>query len=332
MRTEVKIGAAIAFVVVVIGVWFVIFSTSARQAAPTPKSTPSPKPTNVVETDRPRTPAATTRRTETPATSLPASRPVDRTRRSDATESPWWLSGSAGKTSTSAPTPSSLVRGSASRPSDAARTPVPAVAASMPSGASHTYKVKLNDTYWSIAKMEYGDGSLYAVIQNANKNAGLHEGMTITIPSKPAPSAAVAPAPGAAAPAAASIDNGKASEGAAGVDQATGKRFYVIKAGDNRGFYGIARDALGDVRLVKQIEDANPGVDPKRLRIGQKIWIPSSATVSSRPAVAVTGATSRPSRPTAPRPAQAPRATPVPTPAPAPAAPAPAAPSGSTFD
>ena len=47
---------------------------------------------------------------------------------------------------------------------------------------------------------------------------------------------------------------------------------YTIKAGDTfarlSGLFGVS---------VQAIEEANPGVDPRRLRIGQKIFIPTDS-------------------------------------------------------
>ncbi|RKX33172.1 MAG: hypothetical protein DRP71_10855 [Verrucomicrobia bacterium] len=47
---------------------------------------------------------------------------------------------------------------------------------------------------------------------------------------------------------------------------------YTIKSGDTfarlSGLFGVS---------VQAIEEANPGVDPRRLRIGQKIFIPTDS-------------------------------------------------------
>ncbi|NNM88034.1 MAG: LysM peptidoglycan-binding domain-containing protein [Phycisphaerae bacterium] len=47
---------------------------------------------------------------------------------------------------------------------------------------------------------------------------------------------------------------------------------YVIRHGDT--LATIARRVYGNVRMVHAIERANPGVDPRRLRVGQKIRLP----------------------------------------------------------
>ncbi len=47
---------------------------------------------------------------------------------------------------------------------------------------------------------------------------------------------------------------------------------YVIRHGDT--LAAIARRIYGNFRMVRAIERANPGLDPRRLRVGQKIRLP----------------------------------------------------------
>ncbi len=49
---------------------------------------------------------------------------------------------------------------------------------------------------------------------------------------------------------------------------------YVIRHGDT--LVAIARRIYGNARMVRAIERANPGMDPRRLRVGQKIRLPHS--------------------------------------------------------
>jgi nucleoid-associated protein YgaU len=55
---------------------------------------------------------------------------------------------------------------------------------------------------------------------------------------------------------------------------------YTIKSGDT--LEGIARAQMGDGQKWQLIAAANPGLDPKALKIGQKITIPASATTASK--------------------------------------------------
>ena len=49
-------------------------------------------------------------------------------------------------------------------------------------------------------------------------------------------------------------------------------RTYTIQKGDN--YWKIAQSVYGDPMKMKDIEAANPGVDPKKLQIGDEIVLP----------------------------------------------------------
>jgi len=55
---------------------------------------------------------------------------------------------------------------------------------------------------------------------------------------------------------------------------------YTIKSGDT--LEGIARTQMGDGQKWQLIAAANPGLDPKALKIGQKITIPASTGTASK--------------------------------------------------
>jgi len=57
---------------------------------------------------------------------------------------------------------------------------------------------------------------------------------------------------------------------------------YVIQAGDT--LYGIAMDKYGDARFIQAIEAANPGLDPNRLRVGDRITLPEKEQPKPKPA------------------------------------------------
>ena len=61
---------------------------------------------------------------------------------------------------------------------------------------------------------------------------------------------------------------------------AAGTTQYTIKSGDT--LEAIARTQMGDGQKWKLIADANPGLDPKALKIGQKITIPASTATASK--------------------------------------------------
>lgn len=52
-----------------------------------------------------------------------------------------------------------------------------------------------------------------------------------------------------------------------------GQSEYVIQRGDN--LYRISERLLGSTRRWKEIQDLNPGLDPTKLKVGQKIKIPA---------------------------------------------------------
>jgi nucleoid-associated protein YgaU len=59
---------------------------------------------------------------------------------------------------------------------------------------------------------------------------------------------------------------------------------YTVKTGDT--LEGIARAQLGDGQKWRSIVEINPGLDPKALKIGQKIKMPAGGTASAKEASA----------------------------------------------
>ena len=313
MRTDIKVGAIIAVVLALVAVvtYFGFYwpGREPQQAPPEPRVErpafrPEPATRPVPDVDigyRPTPhPLAPTPGT-TPGTT-PATRPIF-------------------------PSDVPIRIGPTSGPSDMAYRPL---LASMPA-AERPYVVKPGDTYWSIAAAEYGDGSMYVLLERANPNVparSLRAGITIKIPPKP--TAAIGPAspapgsPGPAAPGAPAVAAGSTS-----IDPDTGKRFYIVKAGDNPST--IAQQLYGDQRMAYLIVEANPGLNAKTLRVGQKLWAPTRPGEAPTPApgtglIPITGVGgTRPSGMTLPAPV-VPRTRPAPRPAPPTPAPRPAAP------
>jgi nucleoid-associated protein YgaU len=148
---------------------------------------------------------------------------------------------------------------------DGGRDPVPAVgegarkeeppAVSPPAAPKpRTYKVKDGDTFDGIAKRELGDANLRTEIARLNPGLDprrLQLGQTIQLPGVGAGSGAAAqpasPRPGV-------------------------YRTYTVGKGDT--LEGIARAELGSVSRLPELMGLNAGIEPRKLRIGQKIKLP----------------------------------------------------------
>ena len=274
MRTEVKVGLVIALVLVVVGLWFFVFRGEGdRQPAEKPPEQAAQQPGQgeprmaVVERSReepaqepapaaPGSEAAEVPLTYSPGvgTGTPAETPAES---AAAEESPaWWET---------APPPSRVTPTRTGAPSTpAATTWTPATS------QERTYRVKSGDTYWGIAKSEYGDATLYKLLVAANPNIppkSLAAGMTVKIPSRPEKSATVETARPAA-------------EGTTLVDVDAGRRYYVVKKGDN-GFWGVSIAAFNTPNRWKEIEALNPGVNARSLKPGQKLLLPEGAVAAT---------------------------------------------------
>ena len=53
----------------------------------------------------------------------------------------------------------------------------------------------------------------------------------------------------------------------------TASKTYVVKKGDT--LFSIAKNQLGSGRDWQKIVSANPGLDPKKLKVGQSVTLPS---------------------------------------------------------
>jgi len=143
----------------------------------------------------------------------------------------------------------------------------PAVA---PSGDGPLYVVKKNDTYYKIAKQELGDASRAKEIEKLNKvsAADLRPGMKLALPSRGARETA------------ASVETPALTVGD-GRTHTVGKDEYLTD---------ISKKYYGSTKHWRAIEKANPGIDPDRLKVGQKLVIPEvSGGTTATPAVAGEG-------------------------------------------
>jgi len=66
---------------------------------------------------------------------------------------------------------------------------------------------------------------------------------------------------------------------------------YIIAAGDT--LYGIAMKRYGDPKFVSAIEAANPGIDARALRVGDRIVLPERQTAESKPEAAAAAAATK---------------------------------------
>lgn len=127
--------------------------------------------------------------------------------------------------------------------------------------AIETHRVQRGDTLSSLAQRYYGDTGLARFLADSNPHIAdashPRVGQLVKIPSRPAHSPS---RPG-------------------GVQRPTTKtiaRTYHVKKGDS--FYKIAGDVLGDSSRWKELFDLNKelvGGDPKRLKPGQEVTLPS---------------------------------------------------------
>ena len=124
-----------------------------------------------------------------------------------------------------------------------------------PTAGSKTHTVSKGETLGDISKHYYGTSKNWKKIVDANAGTSpenLKVGQKLVIPEVAGSTTSA---------------NGGAVENAAPTTNE-----YVIKAGDTLGT--IAQKELGSKNRWKELQEANPGLDPRNLRAGQKIKIP----------------------------------------------------------
>lgn len=139
------------------------------------------------------------------------------------------------------------------------------------SGFPRKYTVVEGDTLWDIAAAVYGSGVHLKEILVANPKLGdgsrVRSGLEIVLP-RVAKANGVSKASGAT----------KKTEGASNTSTPepsrlpNGQRTYEVKKNDN--LYRIAAKMLGNGTRWPEIVDVNPGIDPNRLSVGQRLVIP----------------------------------------------------------
>ena len=122
--------------------------------------------------------------------------------------------------------------------------------AAKPETKETTYRVERGDTLSKIAQKVYGDGNLYNIIFEANKDIlantnDIHPGQVLKIPPKPEIT-----------------------------EKTKGIRTYTIKKGDTLG--AIAKNYYGDWKKYTIIFEANRDIldDPNKIYPGQVLKIP----------------------------------------------------------
>jgi nucleoid-associated protein YgaU len=147
------------------------------------------------------------------------------------------------------------------------------------------YRIKRGDTLAGIAAATLGSGNRWKDIVAANPGLDprrLKIDQEIMIPNSTGTSVAQrlpAPAP-APAPAKAPVksfqapnpDDGASGPEVAGTASSPSYREVEVRSGDT--LIEISRRELGNPDLYHRILKANPGLDPKRMKVGQKIRIP----------------------------------------------------------
>jgi nucleoid-associated protein YgaU len=143
--------------------------------------------------------------------------------------------------------------------------------------------IKSGDQLWKVAEMYYGSGKHWQLIVSANPGlnpTSMRIGKTIKIPPLPVST------------------SGTGIAGIAAADPVTtfGERIYTVKDGDS-GMWGVSESQYGHGKYYTAISDRNPTVDSARLKIGQKLIIPtlekakaflsggSSAAISGTPSI-----------------------------------------------
>jgi nucleoid-associated protein YgaU len=122
------------------------------------------------------------------------------------------------------------------------------------------YIVQDGESFWTIARDQYGDANLWEQLWKANidrcpRPESLRAGMTIKLPDLKGKRLPVASQPSPA-----------------GRTDANGKRYYTVKEGDCLGV--ISQKFYGTAKKWQMILDANNLDDERSLRAGMEIIIP----------------------------------------------------------
>lgn len=159
------------------------------------------------------------------------------------------------------------------------------------------YVVQKGDSLALIAKRKLGAESRWTEIQSTNPGLDpkrLAPGMTIKLP---AAGATVAKAPTAAnepksAPKVAAKSTPVAKKATVASASKSASSTYTVKKGDL--VRSIAKSQLGDENRWKEIVAANPGLDPSKLAIGQKLKMPAGGEARHSSAAPIVASADKP--------------------------------------
>ena len=133
---------------------------------------------------------------------------------------------------------------------------IPAVEAAAPAagavaGGADTYTVAKGDSYYTIAKKKLGSSSRWRELERLNNipAESLRVGTVIKLPAQQ-----------------------DAGAGAAGGAAVGGGKTHIVSKGETLG--DISKQYFGTTTKWKQIVEANPGVRPENLKVGQSLAIP----------------------------------------------------------
>jgi hypothetical protein len=135
-----------------------------------------------------------------------------------------------------------------------------------------------DDGFSGIAMREYGSAKHWTLIRDANpsvSSVSMRAGQELILPPPPKPTTAARSGSGTSR-----LD--KLAEGGKVVSDFNGKKYYVIKKGDN-GFSTAAKEAYGDAKwkYVLAIQKANPELESTSLKEGDRVLIPDISGIKT---------------------------------------------------
>jgi len=151
-----------------------------------------------------------------------------------------------------------------------------------PTAPEQTYILRQGETLYSVARKQYGNGSFSSQLAEYNRDALPANlipkaGTKLRIPDKSvllAMSGRKAEPIVKDPPAKTDQDAGSAGSTSKKPDpKAVPSKPYVVKSGDT--LDKISTRLLGTSKRWKEILDLNPGLDPKKLKVGQTIKVPA---------------------------------------------------------